>query len=316
MLSSYKNWILEATIRESSSSVNVRVNLVFIPTRKRDLLDIKDLVYYLFNIRTKKQSLFVNQASFFQAILQRKIYFNLSLSEVFYTHYSDIQINRDIQAKYLAQCNKIYVYNSSDKQKLVSDGVPESKIHVVYGAIDRKIYYPKPPVNDLMLDKDFPYVLIIGDCKPRKNPELTIATINRMTSINFVIHGRFWHEYFIANSIPIPFNLDIREFNLKKNPELVRNASTYLSLSKLEGGPYTTLEALASGTPVVVTSTGWNPEIVKINSGILLPLDPPLDIVTCAINEMIKIKPTVMNTDLLYGKYTWTDLGNQLFILK
>jgi len=316
MLSSYKNWILEATVRESSSSVNVRVNLVFIPDRKRHFLRIKDMVNYLFNMRTKKQSLFVNQNSFFQSILQRKIHFNISLSEIFYSHYSDIQINRDIQAKYLAQCNKIYVYNSSDKQKLIADGVPESKIQVVYGAIDRQIYYPTPPADDLTLSEDLPYVLIIGDCKPRKNPELIIATIIKMTSINFVIHGRFWHKYFIASSIPVPSNLDIREFNLKNNPDLLRNASTYLSLSKLEGGPYTTLEALASGTPVVVTSTGWNPEIVNINNGILLPVDPPLDIVVSAINEMMIIKPKVISSDLLYGKYTWADLGHQLFNLK
>lgn len=315
MLSNYKKWILEATVRESSSSVNVCVNLVFIPTSKHDLLRIKDMVNYLFNMRTKKRCLFVNQTSFFQSILQKRIYFNISLSEVFYTHYSNFQINRDIQAKYLAQCNKIYVYNSSVKQELISDGVPEAKIQVVYGAINREIYHPKPPpaVNDFTLDEELPYVLIIGDCKPRKNPELIIATINKMISTNFVIHGRFWHEYFIANSIPVPSNLDIREFNLKNNPDLVRNASTYLSLSKLEGGPYTTLEALASGTPVVVTSTGWNPEIVNIDNGILLPVDPLLGNITIAVSEMMRIKPMVKSSDLLQGKYSWTDLGYLLF---
>jgi hypothetical protein len=41
LLSEYKNWILEATVRESSTSINVGVNVIFIPTRKFDFLRIK-----------------------------------------------------------------------------------------------------------------------------------------------------------------------------------------------------------------------------------------------------------------------------------
>ena len=90
----------------------------------------------------------------------------------------------------------------------------------------------------------------------------------------------------------------------------------FIVIAKVGGRALHEFEALASGTPIVVTGTGWNPEIVDINNEILLSVDLPLGIVTSAINEMIKIKPTIMNSDLLYGKHTWTDLGNQLFILK
>ena len=58
------------------------------------------------------------------------------------------------------------------------------------------------------------------------------------------------------------------------------------------------------------------PEIVKNGNGILLPIDPSLDSVINAIYEMIRIKPTVMGYDLLNGKYTWKELGSQLFGLK
>ena len=93
----------------------------------------------------------------------------------------------------------------------------------------------------------------------------------------------------------------------------MQEASAYLSLSKLEGGPYTTIEALASGTPCVVTSTGWNPEIINKSNGILLPLEPTTAQIIAAIDQAILMKEKVRHLDLLEGKFSWEQLGRSIY---
>jgi hypothetical protein len=76
--------------------------------------------------------------------LQQKNYLKITFSAFFILLFR-FSNKLKYSAEYLAQCYKIYVCNSSDRQKLIADGVPESKIQVVYAAIDKQIYHPKHP---------------------------------------------------------------------------------------------------------------------------------------------------------------------------
>ena len=103
-----------------------------------------------------------------------------------------------------------------------------------------------------------------------------------------------------------------KQFSLDKNPELMRSASMLLSLSSNEGGPIPVLEALASGTPVVCTDTGFAPEVVTPKRGLLLrepveALEVREAILQC--REM-QLKSTL---DLIKGSFTWEDLGTKIY---
>jgi glycosyltransferase involved in cell wall biosynthesis len=251
--------------------------------------------------------LFVNQNTYFKVVKNSLIDIDPERVNVFYTHYSESEFTKFEQAKILSKCNKIFTYNSFDKIQLIELGVSEEKIDVVYGGINRKIYFPQISKNT----ED--YVLIAGDCKERKCPDLVFEVISKMQNVNFIIHGGGWDEYCRKFNIPKSTNLKIIDFDFKINPDLMRNASVYLSLSKLEGGPYTTVEAMASGTPVVVTSTGWNPEIINKSNGILLPLEPTMAQIIPAIEQALLLKKKVQHLDLLDGKFSWEQLGRNLY---
>ena len=193
-------------------------------------------------------------------------------------------------------------------------GVNENKIEVVYGAVDRDIFFPKSEITSKTFkSEEAPYVLIAGHCKIRKNPDLIFQVINTMCDLNFIIHGEGWRKHLIDKKSNMPSNLKIFNFQMSKQPKLVRNASTYLTLSTLESGPYTTLEALASGTPVVATDTGWNSEFINYDNGVLVPINASIDEVTSAIRQTITMKKNVGTDDLLGGKYTWKELGQKLY---
>ena len=308
MLSEYKGWILEATVKESALACSEPINLVFIPNRKRSYLRIKDLIKFFQNRKPEGNCLFVNQNTYFKVVKDAFIDIDPERVNVFYTHYSENNFTRIEQSRILSKCNKIFTYNSFDKIQLIELGISEEKIEVVYGGINREIYFPQ------ITNKTEDYVLITGDCKERKCPSLVFEVISEMQNVNFIIHGRGWDSYCRRFNISKFANLKIIDFSFKKNPELMRNASVYLSLSKLEGGPYTTVEALSSGTPVVVTSTGWNPEIVNDSNGILLPLEVNVSQVVSAVETTIRLKEKVRGFDLIEGKFSWEQLGRSLYL--
>jgi glycosyltransferase involved in cell wall biosynthesis len=307
MMSEYKGWILEATVKESALACSQPINLVFIPNRKQSYLRIKDLLKFFQNRKPQGNCLFVNQNTYFKVVKDSLIDIDPERVNVFYTHYSENDFTRIEQSRILSKCNKIFTYNSFDKIQLIELGISEKKIEVVYGGVNRGIYFPQ------ITKKTEDYVLITGDCKERKCPSLVFEVISEMQNVNFIIHGRGWDSYCKRFNIPKFANLKIIDFNFKKNPELMRNASVYLSLSKLEGGPYTTVEAMASGTPVVVTSTGWNPEIVNNSNGILLPLEVNVSQVVSAIETTIRLKEKVRGFDLIEGKFSWEQLGRSIY---
>ena len=306
-MSEYKGWILEATVKESALACSEPINLVFIPNRKLSYLRIKDLIKFFLNRKPEGNCLFVNQNTYFKVVKDSLIDIDPERVNVFYTHYSENDFTRIEQSRILSKCNKIFTYNSFDKIQLIELGISGNKIEVVYGGINREIYFPK------ITKQTEDYVLITGDCKERKCPSLVFEVISEMQNVNFIIHGRGWDSYCKRFNISKFANLKIIDFNFKKNPELMRNASVYLSLSKLEGGPYTTVEAMASGTPVVVTSTGWNPEIVNESNGILLPLEVNVSQVVSAIETTIRLKEKVRGFDLIEGKFSWEQLGRSIY---
>jgi glycosyltransferase involved in cell wall biosynthesis len=300
-------------VRESAEALGINIRVLFIPQRRQDLFRIKDFADYISGKKIKGDCLFVNQSSYFKALLSTTIRFIPEKSRVLYTHKSNEEIEDLEQIKMLQRLNKIFVLNSKMKADLVLSGIPEDKITTVFGAIDRKVYYPVNYFDEsrpLVVD---PYVLILGDCKPRKNPNMIIEVIRTMRDVKFIIHGRGWQEYLKNQRIDELENLKVIQFEITNNPQLVREASAYLSLSELEGGPFPTLESLASGTPVVVTDTGWNKEIVKSGFGTVLSLTFTFSEVINAINEAIKLKPIVCSLDLLKGEFTWESLGQKLY---
>jgi glycosyltransferase involved in cell wall biosynthesis len=74
------------------------------------------------------------------------------------------------------------------------------------------------------------------------------------------------------------------------------------------------LEALASGTPVVATNTGFCAEFVNQSNGRLLPNEPDVGIVKRAIQEGIELKESLWDKDLLHDKWQWRDLGELIYL--
>jgi glycosyltransferase involved in cell wall biosynthesis len=192
----------------------------------------------------------------------------------------------------------------------VSFGFPSEKISTFPGAINRTEFYPISR-NTNSAEK---YVLLAGSFKKRKNPEKVISLIKSMPQIKFKMHALFdSYSKKLFSELEVR-NLEIIKFKLQKQPDLMRNANLYLSLSNLEGGPITILEALASGTPYLSTNTGIAPDLAYLNSGKTLPMDCSIEEVRNAILDNWNLKETIGYVDLLNGNFSWEQFGTILFL--
>jgi glycosyltransferase involved in cell wall biosynthesis len=303
----FKDWILGGVLREASQATTLEVKIKYVSTSRRKY-PLKYLSNrYLRRIRIRKGDLIVNQRTLFY-LVQRGLIPKSQLTNLrcHFTHDNPEHLVESGSIEILKQLNQVLVLNKADHSMLTNLGVEESKIRVIYGAVDRKIFYP---AKDSEYDN---FVLITGDCKGRKNPQKVFDVVSSNPNLNFVICGRNWENFDRNIEAKYP-NLRILEFSMKLNAKLMRGASTFMTLSLQEGGPFPVLEALASGTPVLATPVGWIPEVVNPQNGRIVENSSSLVEISTQLHECINLKRIVGSEDLLYGKFTWVELSKQFF---
>ena len=308
---SYRNWILDATFTESAEAIGISIEKFFYSTSKVNLqryFDLKE-IKELSKLESAKMWLATHRVlKKFGGILPSDCFLPKK-SRVLITHLSDEDSDSELFYN-LRDFEKILTYNNQIYDRLLNIGFERNQVQVIGGAVNRNVFYPLKKDNLTQWPKGF--VLIAGDAKPRKRPQLVFEVISLLPDINFVIHGRDWQKYCPTNLLNSP-NISFIDFEIVNQPSLMRSANLYLSLSEVEGGPFPTLEALASGTPVVVTNVGWNSEYVKNGTGLILERDATLDDITSAIKNSFALKETVMYKDLIPGEALWYQLGEKVY---
>lgn len=85
---------------------------------------------------------------------------------------------------------RLLVMNKSTKSTLINLGIPKGDIFVVYGAVERRVFYPsKSPILG-------GYILIAGDCKLRKNPDKIRDLVRNNPDLKFVFESHAWKKVF------------------------------------------------------------------------------------------------------------------------
>ena len=301
----HTKWIIGGIFREAAAASDLRPYWRVYPTSKKDFLNPQVLKGKMSPL-VGDLNIYAHQDTYFSVFANNPERIVSSRNRVFFTHFNAGQNPSTSQISSLKFCERILVQNEFMENYLISVGISRDVVVRAPGAVNRDIYYP------CHSDSDKKFVLFSGDFKYRKNPDLIAKIICSMPDIDFVIHGQNWEIFPPELHDGLP-NLKRIDFKLKEQPGLMRQASLYVSLAVVEGGPYPVLEALASGTPVVATDTGFCAEFISYANGILLPNPPEVSQVQESIREGLKLKEFVWTQDLLQGKWQWKDLGNLIF---
>jgi glycosyltransferase involved in cell wall biosynthesis len=82
-------------------------------------------------------------------------------------------------------------------------------------------------------------------------------------------------------------------------------ASLFISLSNLEGGPVPLIEALDMGVVPIATRTGFAPDLIREGeNGYLLPLIPTANDVLAAIQTALSAQLKVTSSGLTWDRIT------------
>lgn len=196
--------------------------------------------------------------------------------------------------------------NKSTKSTLINLGIPKGDIFVVYGAVERRVFYPsKSPILG-------GYILIAGDCKLRKNPDKIRDLVRNNPDLKFVFESHAWKKVFPSTE-KLDLNISFQDSGTLNRGDLYRNASALCNLSFLEGGPIPVLQALASGTPILSSDVGFVREVLTEGFGRVINLDLTIQEISGLLREVASTKSLVSTKDGLEGEFSWEDSGINLF---
>jgi len=183
----------------------------------------------------------------------------------------------------------ITVSEASKRDILRYFRVPESRIDVIYNAIDER-FWQQPDAEEIARVRERyrlnnPFVLYAGNIKPHKNLERLIEAfhllrqtpamkdvelliigdeISKYASLRRAVHRHKLHKY-------------VRFFGFVSDQTLAalyRLAAVFVFPSLYEGFGLPPLEAMASGTPVIVSNVSSLPEVVGDAALLIDPYEP------------------------------------------
>lgn len=162
--------------------------------------------------------------------------------------------------------------------------IPEGKITVVPNAVDHRVYHAgytrkqiQPALDKYGIEKE--YFLYLGTIEPRKNLERLVLAYARLQEEvpcvpQLVLAGKEGWMYQGLYKKVRQMDLDKKILfpgyvDPKDSPLLMCGAMAFVFPSLYEGFGMPPLEAMACGTPVIVSNTAAFPEVVK-DAGILV----------------------------------------------
>jgi glycosyltransferase involved in cell wall biosynthesis len=300
----FKGWVLDAFWKESSNALGFKPQCVYLYsrqvgnmalTRSRNLKQISGNC----NLSIHHSNLsYLDNIGVLERIVQHN---------VLITHVDSEESYRKINSYFLSsQGMRLLVMNKRTESNLVNLGIPWHNIEVVYGAVDKKVFYP----SKTMIQGE--YILIAGDCKPRKNPAMIRELVLNNPDLKFKFESHIWAKEF-SDIIQFNNNISFWDSCSSSRGDLYRNASVLCNLSFLEGGPIPVLQALASGTPILSSDVGFVSEVLTEGFGLVINLNLTIKEISVLLREVASTKRLVSTTDGLQGNFSWENLGRKLF---
>lgn len=195
-------------------------------------------------------------------------------------HGSELIFFRHFLPRILRRSRAIITVSQSTKRNIIDFyNLPDEKIHVVYEGYDKELFHPCK--DTLAVTKTYgfeQYIHYAGNMLPHKNVAKLVQAFRLIASKiphQLVLQGRRDSECAAhLDTLVRELDLEGRVVFLGYVPQehlscLYSGASVFVTVSLSEGFGLPPLEAMACGTPVVVSRTSSLPEVVG-DAGILV----------------------------------------------
>ncbi len=174
-------------------------------------------------------------------------------------------------ARFLLRGASVFFCDSEFIASSLRKSFPKKEIVITRNGVDTNLFNPnkndpKWLVEFLKLNQPKPVAVFVSHLIKRKRPDLIVALAESLPNIQFVIVGR--EGYFRKTDVDrwLEKNSNLNWFPVldRENMAKLFASSSVLVFPTLdEPFGFTTIEAMASGLPVVATRSGATPELVR-----------------------------------------------------
>jgi len=220
--------------------------------------------------------------------------------KILHVHGIDVFTSYPLNRIILKHITDLYISISRQMTKhLASLGIPKNKIAYLPNAVDTSIFTPQGQKEDNLL-------LFVGRITFNKGLHVLLESLSYLkNSVRLIIIGPSeWDLKYHQDMLKLmekenqKGKHEIRYLGAMEQADVIKwyqKASIFILPSFAEGFPVTILEALSSETPVIATSVGGIPEVVKNHeNGILVSLNDSTSLAEAIQyllqNEEIRIK--------------------------
>jgi len=204
-----------------------------------------------------------------------------------------------------ANADHIITISNFSKQDIISQyKIDKTKITVAYPGYDREKYRFQVPGYRLQeIQRKYQtsdnYIIYIGTIQPRKNLIRLIEAVSRIDALTLVVVGK--KGWMFDETLQTSRELRIEErvkflgfIPSDELPDLIAGAKAFVMPSFWEGFGIPVLEAMACGTPVIVSNSSSLPEVAG-KAGILV--DP------YSVDQIEQAIRTIISDKKLHQKY-------------
>lgn len=209
----------------------------------------------------------------------------VTIFDLSFLHFPEMFISKDLWqlkngTKYSVEnADHIITISNSSKKDIISEyKIDKDRMTVAYPGFNKKLYVPvrEAEKTEKVLRKynvNGQYIIYVGTIQPRKNLIRLIDAVSRIDDLNLVIVGKSigsgkegWMFEDILNR-PKQLGIEDRVKFLgyvppEDLPSLLSGSEAFVLPSLWEGFGLPVLEAMACGTPVLVSNVSSLPEVV------------------------------------------------------
>jgi glycosyltransferase involved in cell wall biosynthesis len=268
-------------------------------------LFISILIHSGWWLKKKKPSLIFASWAFPEAVTASWLSTLFNTRFYFKVHGSDINLHATVPArakqivKAAKKASRILSVSKALAQQMIDLGIDKKKIKVIYNGVDHHLFSQTPINKNLLSSFNLPttlkYVLYVGNLKTTKGVNELLLGFANYSKQHSDIHLIY------AGPGALKENLKQQANHLKINtkvhflgsidhallPSLIAQAQLLALPSYNEGVPNVILEAMACGTPVLVTRVGGVAEIVDEAICGKLIIAGSSDAVTSGLTELL-----------------------------
>ncbi|MDO8725275.1 MAG: glycosyltransferase family 4 protein [Candidatus Methanoperedens sp.] len=190
-------------------------------------------------------------------------------------------------------------------------------VNVIHNGIDHEQFSPKRRNIAEGLETNKPIVLFSGRFIALKGINILVRAMRTVISETKDVHFAFagpeanikWVKMFENEGIPSHFYTFLGYIPHSEMPEIYSNASIFVLPSLIESFPFSILEAMSSGVPVIASNVGGVPEMIDDEvDGLLVPPGNPEILAKKLLflldNESERKKISKKAREKILGKFT------------